>query len=185
MKKTIIIVSIIFSSLFVLLIFGFLFILSGAFAILYPDPPEPQIKYGEFPFKLTYELNGEILVIEDVVICEYDGIESLGTAGKQRKWTRKLKSGNERVVLLRENNAVETFEIYDGRWGLAEYYMGDFRQSKAAYERTMYNHNSFGCILWKDGTKTDYSITSEQAWEMYRLKVIDVQYSDPIENSFE
>ena len=24
-----------------------------------PNPPEPEVKYGEFPFKLVYEVDGE------------------------------------------------------------------------------------------------------------------------------
>ncbi|MFA8307240.1 YdgA family protein, partial [Paenibacillus alvei] len=38
---------------------------------LQPDPPRPEITYGEFPFKLVYEINGERKVIQDTVICEY------------------------------------------------------------------------------------------------------------------
>ena len=40
----------------------------------YDDLPEPKIKYGEFPFVLTYEVDGEIRVIEDTIVCEYEGL---------------------------------------------------------------------------------------------------------------
>jgi len=36
-------------------------------------PPEPEITYGEFPFRLEYEIDGERFVIEDVVIVEFMG----------------------------------------------------------------------------------------------------------------
>ena len=62
--------------------------------------PRPEITYGEFPFTLTYELDGEIKTIEDTIICEFDGFEAIGESGKYRKWKTYLKSGNERLTLL-------------------------------------------------------------------------------------
>ena len=47
---------------------------------LSPDPPMPEITYGEFPFRLVYELNGEQIVIEDIIICEFDGFGMGGGA---------------------------------------------------------------------------------------------------------
>ena len=46
----------------------------------------PEIRYGEFPFRLEYEINGERFVIEDTVICEFDGIGWNEAQGKFRKW---------------------------------------------------------------------------------------------------
>ena len=43
-----------------------LFVVSGAFAIFMPEPAEPLIKYGEFPFSITYEMNNEVITYEDV-----------------------------------------------------------------------------------------------------------------------
>ena len=65
-----------------------------------PDPPKPEITYAEFPFCLTYELNGEVIVIEDTIICEFDGYVVEGENGKYRAWSSRLKSGNERITLL-------------------------------------------------------------------------------------
>ena len=38
-----------------------------------PAPPLPEITYGEFPFRLEYELNEKLHVIEDTLIVEFDG----------------------------------------------------------------------------------------------------------------
>lgn len=38
-----------------------------------PNPPQPTIKHGQFPFRLEYELNGQRKIIEDTLICEFDG----------------------------------------------------------------------------------------------------------------
>ena len=52
-----------------------------------PDPPRPEITYSEFPFRIEYEINGELVVIEDAVICEFDGFQPNWSGGdKTRKW---------------------------------------------------------------------------------------------------
>ncbi|WP_350339123.1 hypothetical protein [Paenibacillus polymyxa] len=37
------------------------------------NPSRPEITYGKFPFRLEYEINGQRKVIQDTLICEYDG----------------------------------------------------------------------------------------------------------------
>ncbi len=182
MKKAITILSIIGIVLIVIIVLFYLFILSGAFAILMPKPPAPQIKYGEFPFTITYEINKEVKVYKDIVICEYEGIESWGTAGKYRKWSSKLKSGNEHIVLLKSKENGSPFEIYVPAPGLPEYYMGDFdKRSREDCETGMKDDRYLG---YKQG-EIDRSITKEEVWEKYRIKIINVECSPPIENKFE
>lgn len=98
---------------------------------LLPNPPKPEIIYGEFPFRLVYEINGERKVIEDTLICEYDGIGMDEGRGKYRKWKEHLASGNQEIMLLKIDN---TKEIYYNP-GPADYYMGDMS------EGVRYNHN--------------------------------------------
>lgn len=178
MKKPILVLCIIGVAIYILF---FAFVISGAFAILMPKPPEPQITYGEFPFTITYEVNNEIITYKDVVICEYEGIVSWGTAGKRRKWSRKLKSGNKHIVLLRSETSEATFEIYEAIPGLPEYYMGDFRKSRAEYEHNMKDYRYLG---YKQND-IDHTITKEEAWEKYGVRIISIECSLPIENKFE
>ena len=65
----------------------------------------PEITYGEFPFYVEYEKNGERYIIEDTIICEFTGIvHSLGIS-KVRTWDMSLKSGNEiRYIFFIEEN---------------------------------------------------------------------------------
>ncbi len=99
--------------------------------VLMPNPPKPEITYGEFPCKLVYETDGETKVIEDTVICEFDGFENFGTAGKDRSWKTTLKSGNENLTLLNMRSSNETNELGQPilelyfYYGNAAYYMGD------------------------------------------------------------
>ena len=182
MKKIITILSIIGIVGIIIISLFYLFILSGAFAIFMPKPPAHQIKHGEFPFTITYEVNNEVKVYEDAVICEYEGIESWGTAGKYRKWSRKLKSGNERIVILKSEENGLPFEIYDSAPGLPEYYMGDYsKRSREDYENAMKDDRYLG---YKQG-EIDHTITKEEALEKYNVKIINIECSPPIENKFE
>ncbi|MBQ2840423.1 MAG: hypothetical protein IJE70_03665, partial [Oscillospiraceae bacterium] len=57
--------------------------------------------YGEFPFKLEYELNGKKYTVEDVWVCEFNGFGSNEGFGKHRQWKGKVKStGEDKIVLL-------------------------------------------------------------------------------------
>lgn len=166
---------------FAIIIAGcFLFIITGMFAIFYPDPPEPQIKYGEFPFKITYEVNGEVRIYEDVIICEFAGVKSLGTGGKKNEWTARLKSGKDYVVLLQSTDDNSYLEIYDSIPGSAEYYMGDFWLRREDYEKNMQSRRNLICNV----NGIEASITYDEAWEKYGFKIIDIEYSPPIENTF-
>lgn len=153
------------------------------FSLFITEPEKPEITYGEFPFTITYEVNGEIKKVEDAIVCEYDGIKNLGTAGKYRTWKSKLKSGNERVTLLRNEEENKICEITASA-GLPEYYMGDFIQDKTEYERTMLDDKYLGYIEWKNGEQTGSSISNEEVYEKFKLKVIEMNFSEPIENVF-
>ena len=101
MKKVFIISGIVAGAIILVYVLLYILVVSGAiFFIFNPTPPPPDIQYGEFPFKLTYELNGEIKVVEDTIICEFVGFVNRGTAGKARRWKTTLKSGNEQLTLL-------------------------------------------------------------------------------------
>ena len=175
MKKTFIIA-------ILLGILGFT-LLTGCF---YPNPPVPEITYGEFPFKLTYEVDGEIKIIEDTVICEFDGFKSEGENGKHRKWKARLKSGDEQVTMLKID---ETFKLYCS-YDLPEYYMDDLRfMSRVEYEQMRERDlNSYFIILGKydNGKEAESNfISADEAWDRYNFRILDRKYTPPIQNSFE
>ncbi|USB32453.1 hypothetical protein [Paenibacillus sp. YPG26] len=60
-----------------------------------PNPTRPSITYGEFPFQLEYELDGKRMIIEDILICEFDGFGTDEGRGKYRKWKQRLASGSK------------------------------------------------------------------------------------------
>ncbi|HWP79547.1 MAG TPA: hypothetical protein VN446_02805 [Candidatus Acidoferrum sp.] len=164
--------------LFIVMLFSFVFS---------PNPAAPKIKYGEFPFKLTYELNGEVKVLEDVIVCEFDGYKSLGEGGKYRKWKTSLKSGADRATLLdlRERDAFDSqgrkvLELYFFV-GDAAYYMGD----KKSFPVNGQNLDYVAAILInQDGNKLDDGISTYDAYEKFGLRLITWEPTEPINNIF-
>ncbi len=113
-----------------MLIFSFLISISscGLFSSL--DPDMPKITYGEFPFTLIYEIDGETITIEDTLVIRYRGIGANEGVGKYNKWDRYLKSNGvegyirQNVILFRgllENGNSATIYL---ELGSCEYYMG-------------------------------------------------------------
>lgn len=140
------------------------------------NPPRPEIIYGEFPFILEYEINGQRMVVEDTLICEYDGIGADEGRGKYRKWNQRLASGHERVTLLKVD---ETKEIYYSP-GSANYYMDDLENGRE------YQHGyPDALIIEKDGRFTSNRlIRADQLLKEYNIKLIRWDASQPITNNF-
>ena len=153
-----------------------------------PNPPKPEIRYGEFPFVITYEVDGEIKAIEDTIICEYDGIEWTNSGSKERKWKSHLKSGNKGIVLLKVDDGEMSYEISTTA-GLPEYYMNDHRygNDREDYERMLHDERYLGYTEIKNDKIVVKSISmeKEEVYERFKLRIIERKYSKPIENKFE
>jgi len=147
---------------------------------------EPRIKHGEFSIRLTYELDGKIKVIDDVLVCEFDGYEVFGEAGKYRKWRSYLKSGNEEIVLknLRGkgikdelgNTVIELFFSY----GDAGYYMGDSQgySPPATYDFVEYKY------ITEEGIEGKSAFNTNEALKKYGIRLISFEASSPVKNTF-
>ncbi|MCL2086050.1 MAG: hypothetical protein FWH05_00450 [Oscillospiraceae bacterium] len=194
MKKLLKIVLILFciatniiQSIVFVFVIGYLFAISGAYTVVYlfkPNPPSPEIKYGEFPLHIVYELNGEIIVLRDVMICEFDGFEYYGTPGnKRRVWKTRLRSGNERLTLLKIDEDTELYCWY----GSPNYYMGDLRygETPEEYEQDLRDSFEWGFISIRREGFSNAAVHADKAWEDYNLRVLDYYFSKPIVNSFE
>ncbi|MCQ4936301.1 hypothetical protein [Anaerotignum propionicum] len=177
---------IIFAIVFYVTVYPWLMI--GVGINLLPNPQKPVITYGEFPFRLVYEINGETKVVEDILICEYDGIGMDEGQGKYRKWKGYLASGEERLLLLevdnpaalRSNRKVVKQEIYYST-GSARYYMGDMKDYetyKQSFPDALYFEK------YDDGGTSNGVIRADELYEKYRIKLKSWDYSQPIENEF-
>jgi len=74
-----------------------------------PNPPRPEIEYGEFDFKLKYEIGGKQYLIEDTLVCKFDGFEVIAVGvSKKRKWEESYKNV--------QNNELYAFRSEDARY---------------------------------------------------------------------
>ena len=138
--------------------------------------PVPQIKEGEFPFEIVYEIDGETVTVNDIYICEFDGFGWNEGVEKYRKWKGYIKSsGTKELILLEDGDLKFAVSV-----GSPEYYMSDPSCQWSENTPSIYyiKPNEFGGI-------TSGSSDIEPLLEQYKLKLISWKFSDPIQNSFE
>ncbi len=134
------------------------------------NPPQPVITYGEFPFTLEYELDGEMIKIEDTIVCEYDGV-GFGDNGKFLKWNKYLRStGKDELLLVTDGNKNVFVTLGD-----ASYYMGE--EKKEPFKPKLYIEECRDSIT--------ISSADPKELEKYNITIVDYDFSEPIENSFE
>lgn len=163
--------------------FAFLALFAIPWLIIYggiwlsPNPLKPHTTYGEFPFELVYSIDGEIVKINDVFVCEYNGIEANEGTGKEIKWKSYLKSTNQENLILYQANDIKIICSI----GTAEYYM-----SEPEYYET-YGDEEISPILslYQDyGNITSSHVLSDEEKEKYKIKLISWRFSNPIENTY-
>lgn len=169
-------IAILLTILTIIVLFAFPWIAIYIDLQLLPNPPRPKITYGEFPFRLEYEINGKIIVVKDTLICEYDGVGINEGEGKYRKWKERLASGNKKVVLLKINDSKEIY--YDP--GDASYYMGDLMPD----EEYTPDFPDAGILERQGGIQNDSTISADELLKRYNIKLISWNYSKPIKNNF-
>lgn len=155
---------------------------------LEPNPPRPEITYGEFPFHLEYEINENRKVIQDTIICEYNGVGMNEGQGKYRKWKDHLASGKERLVLLEVDNPVALMsdskvvkQEIDYPTGSARYYMGDMKEDEE------FNQSFPDAVFfekYEDGGTSSGIIQANELLKKYNIKLISWDSTPPIKNNF-
>ena len=148
----------------------------------------PSVTEGEFPFLMEYEYDGSTYVIEDVAVCTYDG-ENPDSGVPRRDYVTELKQGSSmRVLTFAENtesaltegqiNVSSYLELY---YGFGGYYLGDpldedrgpaFRYSETSLSPTGVS-----------GT-TVTRLTKEEVEELFGIKILRFEFSEPIQNTF-
>ena len=142
-----------------------------------PNPSAPDRIYGEFPFEIVYELDGQIMTINDVYVCKYDGIKQDSFFDKYREWKGYVKRTGEDYPILLEDGNLKLF-CYVGD---PEYYMNDPQRSYDEFTPSIHYviyPNEFG------GTSSGV-LDIEQYLTRYKLRLISVTLSEPIQNSFD
>lgn len=156
---------------------GFAF-LAGPWLLIYigllfsEDPPKPAYTYGEFPFYLEYEIDGQVKIVEDTVIVEYDGFRLSEGTGKYIKWKQTLASGNKQAYLY--NRDGESTKIY---FSILEknYHLDD--------ENKKNDYNSLPNTIRKQkiGSRISISgITDRELIDEYSIKLIKFEFGEPL-----
>ena len=179
-----------------ILIIALLF--AGLFLLLQGEEQKPpQITTGEFPFVVEYEMNGENYVIEDTVVCEFDGYDlSALTFNKPRSWNAYLKSSEEEKRLFIECEPNTNSVLVDGRiniesrvllqYGDAEYYMGDPNGKSMVYNgQPRITYVEYFQTGPKSYEYTSTEMSNEQLEKYFGIKIKRFEFSKPIENKFE
>lgn len=148
--------------------------------MLLEEPAKPQIVQGEFPFTLIYKINGEKKVIEDTLICEFDGIGVDEGRGKFLKWKSRLASGSTNIILWAgKGGRGEELEIYYN-YAPPGYYMGD------SYFKDGNKSNYSDVVLKKESSDIDEEFISEKKLlQKYNIEIISWNCEEPIKNVFE
>lgn len=144
-------------------------------------PDKPVIKHGEFPFCLTYEANGDIYEVKDTLLCDYDGFEANAAQGVYRRWKSYLKSGNKRIILFKNSNIEIFFSPNINSQKTGAYYMGDHEicdRINISFPNAWYTYD------YENKQVNSYIISSDELWEMYKIKLLSWNISPPINNTF-
>ncbi len=145
----------------------------GCMAILEPDPPTPEETYGEFPFELTYKINGEIITIKDIYVCEYAGVGWSEAGGKYRKWNGYVKGSGETSIFITEDSDRKIFCFV----GDAEFYMNDEQYPE---KRPLTPH----LYSVKKNADIMNSLHQDEIAALYNIEIVSWKFSEPIENLF-
>ena len=141
------------------------------------DPPRPSIVYGEFSFTLVYEINGDEKIIDDVLICEYDGIFTFGgITNKARSWKYSFKSGMKRITLYQD----ETNIVYYDLPTYPDTLMGDGISLTEWFSKDAWRLG----VSDNDNSGRGYSVSEEELFEKYGIRIKSWDIDPPIENSF-
>lgn len=154
------------------------------------NPSPPIIKHGEFPFHLNYEMNGKVYDINDSVVCDFDRIGSNSGFGEIRWWNEHLKSGTERITILRKENVRSIIkpnridskiEVYYN-YGDANFFMGD--PTGASSEKPQIEYIETYEESPKEIVIEATELTPKQLQKYFDIRIIDWTHSQPIKNTF-
>jgi hypothetical protein len=135
---------------------------------------KPTVTQGEFPFSITYELDGETVTINDVYKARY--VRNDGYADtKGRVYVGEIGDlGEENTVYTLKKDQNTRVELWTHFY--ADYLMGD-------PDGDYFDDEPFEPkIYYYDSEETEYH--DEETLSAQGVKLISFEYPTPIENSF-
>ena len=149
-------------------------LLMAVYSVVTSIAKKPTITEGEFPFSITYELDGETVTINDVYRAHY-----IGNDGYADTLTRCYVGG---IVGLGGENTLYTLKKGDNtRIELWTHFYADYLMGDPEYE--YFDDEPFEpSINFYDENETEYN--DEETLAAQGVKLISFEYPTPIENSF-
>jgi hypothetical protein len=137
-------------------------------------------------------MSGETYAIEDIVICEFRGYDNSALFSKPRTWNENLISETNRIVILELDN--DTKSVLKDRinetssvslcYGQGEYYMGDPNGKTLIHGKPHICYNEFYHSAPNVSHHESTPLTHAQAEALFGIKVIEWNFSEPINNTF-
>ncbi len=176
-------------------------VLSFSGCILRPkDEKEPAVKEGSFPFRIVFSQDGEIITIEDVVVCKFAGLSERGghwnvrirqwenilqSTGATRMYKLILREDREKSLFYRrlepDTQILGTLSLY---FGDAEYYMDEplsfffLKKDKPGFCYTE--------LISTDPFRSNrMMLTEAQLKKYFNIEILEMSFSEPIQNSFD
>lgn len=148
--------------------------LTSAYSLISSIAKKPTITEGEFPFSITYEIDGETVKIDDVYKARYTGNGGYADT-KYRTYVGGIEGLGDKGTMYTlkkdENTRVELCTHF-----YADYLMGDS-------EYDYFDDEAFEPrIYYYDANETEYH--DEETLAAQGVKLISFEYPTPIKNSF-
>ena len=131
---------------------------------------KPKVTEGEFPFSITYELDGETVTIKDVYKVQY---EKLG-GYKTRMYSGEIgnRGKDNTIYVLKKNDS--------GRVELWTHFYPDYLMGDSEYD--YYDDEAFEPrFYYYDMNEAEFS--DEETLLKHGVKLISFEYPEPIKNS--
>ena len=190
--------------LFYCLLYSTLLLTILLFGLAGCSAADPEIESGEFPFRVVYHYQNEIHIIEDIVMVEYWGTGHIGISIiSPRIWSEQLAervhrwqnfdpyAGTPRELIVTQMLYPHESKVSRGRinhwadiwidYGRGGYYMGDPNYASAGPRIVL--AESYDSLLF-DNNIDHIELSFEQAEEIFGIKIIEWNFSEPIENNF-
>lgn len=157
-----------------------------------PNPPKPEIKYGEFEFRLIYSIEGNLKEVSDVIVCKFEGFEvrSIGDS-KKRVWSENIKNENlYELFHFRDEEREESNPTYSA---ICIENIDDFKVILHLPEAEWFlgepNYKGVPEMprIQVYDTKTKYYLDPTQSnlfLEEHNFRVVDWSCDNPVENVF-
>lgn len=147
---------------------------TAVYSVVSSIAQKPTITEQEFPFSITYELNGETVTINDVYAVRYSGNGGY-TDTKNRIYTGKIGALEENTTywIIQQDK--------DGRIELNTNFYPDYLMGDPEYD--YFDYEVFEPqIFYYDSEEIEYA--DEETLTAQGVKLISWEYPAPIENSF-